>query len=412
MKIFSISNMDIWLWGQGKGIPSIFFPQREFAKRKDEVHFLCNRKEAEPKFSTLEGINIYRIDFPFNFRKNIYIQTDNIFDKLKASLWYNLNWLFSQFFNLFWGLRIGLRIKPDIVYGHSPASVIPAYLVSKIVKAKLIIRLYGLQQLYWRRGSFWFRIKRLRDYLVFKIPADYFIITNDGTYGNLLAKELGVEAERIKYWRNGIDGQFYKVAPTAKKEVCDYLKIDPTLKIITSTSRINYEYGVDKLLRSVIDLFKRDSNCACIIASSGPQRKELQDLVEREGFSSRVFFTGIVDRQMVKKILYASDIFVLLARHHNCTNTMWEAMACGKCIVTTETEAIKEILTSEKDAILVSHHRLDNTTTILQELLSNDDLRKKLGDNARKRAKDILEPWSKRTEKEAQLLEDLIKIKQ
>ena len=255
----------------------------------------------------------------------------------------------------------------------------------------------------------WFRIKRFRDYLVFKIPADYFIITNDGTHGDLLAKELGVEDERIKYWRNGIDGQFYKVASGAKKEVCEYLKIDPSSKIITSTSRIKYEYGVDKLLCSVIELFKRNSNCVCIIAGSGPQRKELQEFVEREGFSSRVFFTGIVDRRMIKKILYASEIFVLLARYHNCTNTMWEAMACGKCIVTTETGPIEQVLTSGEDAILIPPHRLDNTTTILQELLNNDDLRKRLGDNARKRAKDILEPWSNRTAKEAQLLEDLIK---
>ena len=42
------------------------------------------------------------------------------------------------------------------------------------------------------------------------------------------------------------------------------------------------------------------------------------------------------------------------------------------------------------------------------KVLDNDDLRKRLGDNARRRAKDILEPWSKRMEKEAQLLEDVI----
>ena len=91
---------------------------------------------------------------------------------------------------------------------------------------------------------------------------------------------------------------------------------------------------------------------------------------------------------------------------------MWEAMACGKCIVTTETEAIKEILTSEKDAILIQPDRLDNTTAILQELLDNDDLRRRLGDNARKRARDILEPWSRRMEKEARLLADLVKNKE
>jgi len=409
VKILSISNKDIWPGGDNKGIPSIFFAQKEFAARGYGVHFLCPLKEGKTKRSLTADINIYRFDFPFNFRKNAYFQTDNILKKLKASILYRLNRLFFQIFSLYWGIRLAHRIKPDLVYVHSLTPALLSWFISRLFKAKLVIRVYGIRDLYWKWADIFYRIKELRSYAVFKIPADYFIITNDGTNGYQLAKKLGVCEDRIKNWRNGIDLDSYERDPSAKEYICNYLKLSPSCKIIVSTCRLIPIYGVNKLLNAFVDSYKTNPDAVCLIAGGGPEKQKLEALVEKAGISSRVFFLGVVDRQMVKKVLYASDIFVLLARYHNCTNTMWEAMACGKCIITTETEAIKEILTSEKDAILVPHSRLDNTAGILQELLNNDDLRRRLGDNARKRAKDVLEPWSKRMEKEAQLLEDLIK---
>ena len=410
MKVLNISNMNIWPGGENKGIPSIFFAQKEFAARGYAVHFLCPLKEGETKRSLTVGINIYRFDFPFNFRKSVYFQTDNILKTLKASVLHRLNWLFFQIFCLYWGIKLAHRIKPDLIYAHTPSSVFSAYLISRLFKTKLVVRAYGINDLYWKRKRAWFP-KDFRSYIAFKVAADYFIITNDGNYGNRVAESLGVPGGKIRYWRNGIDLDLYEQDACAKEYVCDYLKLSPSCKIIASTCRLIPIYGVNRLLYTFVDLCKKNPDAVCLIAGGGPEKKKLEVLVEKAGISSRVFFLGVVDRQMVKKILYASDIFVLLARYHNCTNTMWEAMACGKCIVTTETEAIKEILTSEKDAILVPQDRLDNTAGILQELLNKDDLRKRLGDNARKRAKDILEPWSKRIEKEAQLLEDLIKNK-
>jgi len=408
VKILNISNMHIWPGGENKGIPSIFFAQKEFASRGYGVHFLCPLKEGETKRSLTAGINIYRFDFPFNFRKSVYFQTDNILTKLKASMLYRLNWLFFQIFSLYWGIKLAHRIKPDLIYAHTLSSVFSAYLIYRLLKAKLVVRVYGTNDLYWKWNRAWF-LKRFRSYIGFKIPADYFIITNDGNYGNRVADSLGVPEGKIRYWRNGIDLDLYEQDPSAKEHICNYLKLSPSSKIIASTCRLIPIYGVNKLLCAFVDLYKTNPDAVCLIAGGGPEKKKLEGFAREAGISSRVFFLGVVDRQKVKRILYASDIFVLLARYHNCTNTMWEAMACGKCVVTTETEAIKEILTSEKDAVLVPQNRLDNTAGVLQELLNNDDLRRRLGDNARKRAKDILEPWSKRTEKEAQLLEDLIK---
>lgn len=213
--------------------------------------------------------------------------------------------------------------------------------------------------------------------------------------------------KKIRYWRNGIDQDLYEQDPSAKEYVCDYLKLNPSCKIIASICRLIPDYGTDKLLYAFVDLYKRNPDAVCLIAGDGPERRKLEEFVRKAGISSRVFFLGIVDRQMIKKILNAADIFVFLSRYHNCTNTMWEAMACGKCIITTEIEAIKEILTSEKSAILIQPNSC--VSEILSNLLNNDDLRNELGKNARERARQTLEPWPERIKKEAELLEKLVR---
>lgn len=399
--------MDIWPWGKNKGIPSIFFAQKEFAKRRHEVYFLCPLKEKEPKYSFAEDIHIHRFNFPINTKKNTYIQSDNIFNKIRASMVSNLNWLFFQIFGLFWGIKTGFRVKPDVIYAHSLTSALPAFLVSRFFSTRFVVRVYGTRQLYWRWKYVRYRIKEFRDYLTFKIPADYFIITDDGSYGNRLAKNLGVPDEKIRYWRNGIDQDLYEQDPSAKEYICNYLKLSPSCKIIASTCRLIPIYGVNKLLYAFADLYKKNPDAVCLIAGSGPERKKLEEFVRKAGISSRVFFLGIVDRQMIKKILNAADIFVFLSSYYNCTNTMWEAMTCGKCIITTETEAIKEILTSEKNAVLIQPDSC--VSEILSNLLNNDDLRNELGKNARERSRQILEPWPERIKKEAELLEKLVR---
>ena len=47
MKILSISTLDIWPWGKGKGIPSVFASQKGFVERGHEVHFICPLKKKD-----------------------------------------------------------------------------------------------------------------------------------------------------------------------------------------------------------------------------------------------------------------------------------------------------------------------------------------------------------------------------
>ncbi|MBU2064221.1 MAG: glycosyltransferase family 4 protein [Candidatus Omnitrophica bacterium] len=305
-------------------------------------------------------------------------------------------------------MEIGLKFRPDIIYAHSLTSVFPAYILSRILKSRLIIRVYGTRQLYWLWDNFWYRVKECRDYLAFRVPADYFIITNDGNMGNLLAKKMGVPDEKIKYWRNGIDDTFLSADPDAKESICRELGIASSSKIIASTCRLIPDYGVGDLLKSLVAVLNKNKDVVCIISGSGPEEDKLKEYVRENRMEKQVFFLGIVGRDKVRQILNAADIFVLLARFHNCTNTVWEAMAAGKCIVTTETEAIKEVLANRENAVLIKRDKLDEAAQVIDELLNNARLRERLAANVQSRAREILESWPKRMAKEIALLEELI----
>jgi len=411
MKILSISTLDIWPWGKGKGIPSVFASQKGFVERGHEVHFICPLKKKDlAQKEDYEGIHIFRFKLPFNLStvKALSMQKNTLFGHICATSYYNLEWFCFQIFGLYWLWKIAFSIRPDLIYVHTVTPALFAWFLSKLFDTKLVIRVYGIKNLYSRWGDIFYRIKEARNYAAFKIPADYFIITNDGSYGNRLAKNLGVPDKKIRYWRNGIDQELYEQDPSAKEYICNYLKINPSFKIIASTCRLIPDYGADKLLYAFADLYKKKPDTVCLIAGDGPERKKLEEFVQKAGISSNVFFLGIVCRQMIKKILNAADIFVLLSRYYNCTNTMWEAMACGQCIITTETEAIKEVLASGENAILLSKDRMDEFPEILKELLINDELRHKLGNNARLRAKEVLGNWPQRINKEINLLERLV----
>ena len=412
MKILSISTLDIWPWGKGKGIPSILASQKGFVERGHEVHFICPLKKKDmAQKEDYEGIHIFRFKLPFNLStvKALSMPKNTIFKHICATSYYNLEWLFFQIFGLYWLWKFAFRIRPDLIYAHSVTPAFFAWFISKLFNTKLVIRVYGIKNLYCKWGDIFYRIKEARNYAAFKIPADYFIITNDGSYGNRLAKNLGMPDKKIRYWRNGTDQDLYEQDPSAKEYICNYLKINPSFKIIASTCRLIPDYGADKLLYAFADLYKMKPDTVCLIAGDGPEGKKLEELVQKAGISSRVFFLGIINRQMIKKILNAADIYVFLSRYYNCTNTMWEAMACGKCIITTETEAIKDVLTSNVDAVLVPPDAFEKIPSILNRLLSDDQHRRRLGENARLRARQVLESWPQRMEKEAELLEDLVK---
>jgi glycosyltransferase involved in cell wall biosynthesis len=86
-------------------------------------------------------------------------------------------------------------------------------------------------------------------------------------------------------------------------------------------------------------------------------------------------------RRDVSEILIATDIFVLPSLSEGISISLLEAKAAGCACVVTD---IGLPVVNEKTALVVKPKDSDALSTALERLLNNKELRKKLGENARK----------------------------
>ncbi len=408
MKILSISNLDIWPWGENKGIPSVFYPQKGFVDKGHEVFFLCPKHDKDQKREEdCQGIKVVRFSMPFGLNFNFVssLALKPFWNHVRAIFLSNLNWYLYQVYCLFYGIRLAKKIRPDIIYVHFLTPAFCGFIISKIFKTKLIIRVYGVKDLYHRWNDLLYRLKEFRGLLAFKLPADYFIITKDGSRGDALAQRLGVEQERIRCWRNGIDFKKITLSPQEKSDIYSELNIPEKAKVILSTCRLSPIYRVDRALEIILKVLEKRQDTFFIITGDGPQREELEQVPRQSRAQGQVKFLGIIERSRINKLLHIADLFVFLPQSHNCTNTMWEAMMAGCCIVTTENDAIKEVLQDE--AVLISESKMSSVSEIIRELLEKDALREEYSEKVMKKANSVLETWDVRIDKEIELLGNL-----
>ncbi len=101
--------------------------------------------------------------------------------------------------------------------------------------------------------------------------------------------------------------------------------------------------------------------------------------------SNNVTFHGLISHEEVVKFYQAADVFVLPTYSEAFNLDIIEAMACELPVVTTRAGGNPEIVEDGKTGFLVEVGDSSALANAVIKLLSNEDLRKKMGKNGRKR---------------------------
>ena len=104
----------------------------------------------------------------------------------------------------------------------------------------------------------------------------------------------------------------------------------------------------------------------------------------RIGLSDNVFLTGF--RDDIPRVLAASDIFALPSFREGTPRVILEAMASGLPVVATDIAGIPEQVKDGESGYLIPTGTPSALTDRLNELLSNPDLRKQMGEKGYERA--------------------------
>lgn len=125
-----------------------------------------------------------------------------------------------------------------------------------------------------------------------------------------------------------------------------------------------------------------------VILGRGPKKDALIRLCADLGISSRVEFLGFKENPY--QYMKLASVFVLSSLQEGFGNVIIEAMACGTPVISTDCPVgPAEIISHEKNGLLVPVASPDSLARAIVRLLANPSLRKTLSEAGRQRAKDF-----------------------
>jgi len=143
-----------------------------------------------------------------------------------------------------------------------------------------------------------------------------------------------------------------------------------------------HQKGFDLLIPLFQQLAGEYQKWSLIILGEGTERASLQEKVNQMGLAGRIILPGNVKN--IKAVFAHGDIFVMPSRYEGFPNALCEAMAAGLPGVSFDCPTGPgEIIRDEFDGKLVPVEDEESLKIALKDLMSNNEKRKIMGNNAR-----------------------------
>ncbi len=146
-----------------------------------------------------------------------------------------------------------------------------------------------------------------------------------------------------------------------------------------------------------------------VLVGDGPEREHLEEMVVKLGISGAVHFLGTMTQAQVMNELIQSDAYLFPSLKEGGVWSLMEAMSVGLPVICVNTSGMRAI-TDESSAIRVEPvsqaHLVEGFAEALTLLANSPQLRRSLGDNARRRIETFFR-WDHKGEFVRDLLEKL-----
>ena len=158
---------------------------------------------------------------------------------------------------------------------------------------------------------------------------------------------------------------------------------------VVSVGRLIAKKGFDVLIRSVGQLVAEGSHVHCRIVGGGPLQEYLDQLIQELGLSNSVKLLGAKTNDEVRRMLQTADLFVLPCRvdsrgdRDGIPVALMEAMAAGVPVISGDLPAIRELVQHERTGLLVPPGDVNALSGAVRRVLSDDQLRCRLGTEGR-----------------------------
>lgn len=211
----------------------------------------------------------------------------------------------------------------------------------------------------------------------------------------------GIKKSRIVVIKNAVEDTYQEnFCKNIRLEKRQELSIEENEFVIGYVGRLSGEKGVKYLIETGCLLKVSGDPFKILIVGDGPERNELEDLADRKGIKEGIIFAGF--QSDVENWLPAVDAFVLPSLTEGTPMSLLEAMACGIPVVASAVGGVPLVVDSGRNGILVAPGKPEEIAGAINELQSNEILRKNLAEEAKRtvKLKYNVDDWVRKIETE------------
>ena len=188
-----------------------------------------------------------------------------------------------------------------------------------------------------------------------------------------------VSKEKLIKIAPGIDVQHFK--PNKEKES------RPT---IISVGRLVHRKGQDRLVEALAQIKREIADVELVFIGEGPHREVLDGLVEKHGLQENVKFLGRISYGELPHYISKGDIFAMPSRSRlfgleveGLGIVYLEASSCGLPVIAGSSGGAPDAVIQGETGYVVDGENVDEIASRCIELLTDESLRKKMGERGR-----------------------------
>ena len=303
--------------------------------------------------------------------------------------------------------RWARQLRPRLVLGFSHYGAYPAARAGAAVGAPSLLKLFGVMQamhLEWPLPRYLYH--NVEAVLAFRQPLTHFLLLNDGTQGDRVARRWGVAEKRFTWLPNGVDKDWAQL-PLERERLRQEHGVAPGTCVLLSLARLVDSKRVDRIVEAVGDAAPLARTPLLLwIAGDGPLRSRL----ERQCRARRIAhsFLGSVPRSQVPHVLGAADVLVAASTLTNMSIPTCEAMVVGTPVIALDVAGTAEVVQDMQNGLLVPEGDPAALARAIARLADDAALRQRLGSAARDFAARRFMSWDARVAAEIALIDRLV----
>ena len=184
--------------------------------------------------------------------------------------------------------------------------------------------------------------------------------------------------------------EFSSYVPTRTPiEMRQLLGLKEAWPIVGSVGRLSEQKAQHYLIQAVALLKEKYPQIKLLLVGEGELRPLLEKQIQDLGLSSNVFL--LAERDDIADLLNIFDVYAMSSRWEGVGRSLTEAMYWGLPIVATSVNGVKELILHEETGLLVPSHDSRGLAKAIDRLVSDPALAKRLGSNARRKAKELMD---------------------